>query len=173
MKLILFDTNGFAAWSTDLANLDISKPKPKGSRYWNAVEGEIASKFVSDKEIIDLDGVQRSLDIVETYMPLTDTSSGQVIGVLEFYRNVAGDVAFQVNDAKSSVLRTTVGTMGGLSLVLVGFIIVAEVTINQSRRRELALVEAQLDERARRRISDARATKQSKPIVLSRTSFLE
>ena len=27
VKLILFDSNGFAAWSTDLANLDITKPK--------------------------------------------------------------------------------------------------------------------------------------------------
>ena len=46
VKLILFDTNGFAVWSTDLENLDTTKPKRKGSNYWKANRGEVASKFV-------------------------------------------------------------------------------------------------------------------------------
>ena len=149
MKLILFDPNGFATWSTDSANLDITKPKRKGSRYWNAVEGEIASEFVRNKDITDLDGGQRSLDIVETYMPLTDTYSGQVIGVLELYRDVGGDVALQVKDARSSVLWATVATMGGLFIVLLGFIVTADVTNYRSNRRALSAVEHQLAERTR------------------------
>ena len=157
VKLILFDTNGFVAWSTDLVNLDITKPKRKGSLYWNALEGEIASKFVRNKEVTDLDGVQRSLDIVETYMPLTDTSSGQVIGVLEFYRDVAGDVAVQVDDARFTVLWTTVATMGGLFLVLAGFIVVADLKIYRSNTREMSIVQERNREITAERQALARA----------------
>ena len=149
VKLILFDTNGFAVWSTNLVNLDKTKLKRKGSIYWKARAGEVASKFVRDKTITDLDGVNRRIDIVETYRPLRDTPSGPIIGILEMYRDVGGDIAIQVDDAKEAVLRTTVGTMGGLFLVLVGFIVVADVTIFRSRRREVALVEDQLTERQR------------------------
>ena len=53
----------------------------------------------------------------------------------------------RVDDAKGAVLRTTVATMGGLFLVLLGFIVVADVSIYRSRHRELALVEGQLVER--------------------------
>ncbi len=149
VKIILFDTNGHGIWSTDLANLDKTKTKRKGSSYWKANGGEVASKFVRDKKITDLDGVRRHIDIVETYLPLRDTPAGQMIGVLEIYRDVADDIAIQVEDAKGTVLSTTIATMGGLFLVLAGFIVVADVNISRSRRREVALVESQLDERKR------------------------
>ena len=94
-----------------------------------------------------MNGVSRRIDIVETYLPLRDTPSGQISGVLEFYRDVSGDVAIQVDEAKSTVLRTTVATMGGLFLVLTGFIVVADIGIHRSNRRQVALVESQLAER--------------------------
>ena len=141
VKFILFDTNGFAVWSTDAANLDRTKPKRKGSSYWKAREGEVASKFVLDKEVTDLEGVSRRIDIVETYMPLRETPSGPIIGVIEIYRDVSTDIAFQVSDAKSAVLWTTVATMGGLFLVLFGFIVGADVTIYRSNRQQLSLAE--------------------------------
>ena len=49
--------------------------------------------------------------------------------------------------AKRDILRATVGTMGGLFLALLGFIVVAEVSINRANRREVSLVENQLSER--------------------------
>ena len=51
------------------------------------------------------------------------------------------DVALQVDDAKSAVLWTTLGTMGSLFLVLFGFIVVADVSIYRSNRREMSMVE--------------------------------
>ena len=141
VKIILFDTHGYAAWSTDVANLDMTKPKRKGSLYWDAVEGEVASKFVRDKEITDFDAEHRSLDIVETYMPLRDTPSGKIIGVMEVYRDVGSDVALQVDDARRVVLWTMVGTMGGLFIVLLGFIMVADVSIYRSNRRAMSVVQ--------------------------------
>ena len=55
----------------------------------------------------------------------------------------------QVDDSKATALRTTIATMGGLFLVLLGFIITADVGMHRSRRREVALVEDQLEERKR------------------------
>ena len=78
------------------------------------------------------------------------------MGVLEVNRDVADDVAHQVNDQKSMVLWTTIGTMGGLFLVLLGLIVVADVNISRSRRREVAVVEDQLADRKRSEESLAR-----------------
>ena len=52
---------------------------------------------------------------------------------MELYRDIAGDVAIQVDDAKATVLRVTIATMGGLFLVLSGFIVVADVSTERSR----------------------------------------
>ena len=88
-----------------------------------------------------MDGVVRPIDVVETYVPLRRTRGGEILGVMELYRDLNVDVAVQVDDTKSTVLWTTVGAMGGLSLVLLGFIVVADVTIYRSRRREMAAIE--------------------------------
>jgi signal transduction histidine kinase/CheY-like chemotaxis protein/HPt (histidine-containing phosphotransfer) domain-containing protein len=87
------------------------------------------------------------MDVVETTLAVRETPSGGVIGVMELDRAVAHDLALQVDDARMAVLRTTVGTMGGLFLVLFGFIVVANVAINRSREREVALSDAKLAER--------------------------
>jgi signal transduction histidine kinase len=60
---------------------------------------------------------------------------------MEVYRDIADDVTMQVEDAKSMVLRTTIATMGGLFISLLGFIVVADVTIYRSRQPEIALAE--------------------------------
>ena len=135
-KIVLFDLNGYALWSTHPANVDTTKPKRKDSIYWEAAGGDVASKFVLDGEITDLDGVSRRIEVLETYMPLRDTPAGEMIGVLEIYRDVSDDIAVQVQDAKRTVLWTTVATMGGLFLALLGFIVVADLSIDRSRRRE-------------------------------------
>ena len=145
VKFNLFDLNGNTSWSTDPGTIGISKRE--SPLYQKALAGDVSSKLAKDHEVITLDGVRSQLDVVETYMPLREVSSGPIIGVLEIYRDVGSDVAIQVDEAKTTVLRTTVATMGWLFLVLVGFIVVADVTIYRARRREMALVENQLTER--------------------------
>ena len=78
---------------------------------------------------------------METFLPLRQTPSGQIIGVMEIHRDVASDVALQVDDTKSTILWTTVATMGGLFFVLFGFILTADLNIYQSRKREISLVD--------------------------------
>ena len=145
VKFSLFDLDGNTVWSTDPATIGISKRE--SALFGKAVAGGISSKLVNDHEVVHLDGVSRPIDVVETYLPLRDTPSGEIIGALELYRDVGNDVAIQVEEAKSTVLWTTVATMGGLFLVLTGFIVVADVTIFRANKREMALVDRQLNER--------------------------
>ena len=154
VKLNIFDLNGTTVWSTDLKTIGINKRE--SPLFGKAATGEISSKLVRDHDVVHLDGVVRNVDVVETYLPLRETRGGQLIGVMELYRDVADDVALQVDDAKSAVLLTTVATMGGLFLVLAGFIVVADVAISRGTRRELSLVEEQLNERKQGQESLAR-----------------
>ena len=139
VKLNLFDLNGTTVWSTDPSTIGVTNRE--SPLFGKAATGEASSKLAKDHEVVHLDGVVRSIDVVETYVPLRATRGGKIIGVMELYRDIANDVAVQVDDTKSMVLWTTVATMGTLFLVLVGFVVVADVSILKSRRRELAVVE--------------------------------
>lgn len=136
VKFNLFDLNGNTLWSTDPASVGISQRE--GPLYQTALAGGISSKLAEDHNVIFLDGVNRRGDVVETYIPLRDFPSGQVIGVMEIYRDVTQDVAIQVEEAKSTVLWTTTATMGGLFLLLFGFVVVADRKITQSHENQLA-----------------------------------
>ena len=139
VKLNVFDLNGTTVWSTDPSTIGITKRE--NPLYAQAAVGIPSSHLIQDHEVVHLDGVVRPIDVVETYVPLRRTRGGEILGVMELYRDLNVDVAVQVDDTKSTVLWTTVGAMGGLSLVLLGFIVVADVTIYRSRRREMAAIE--------------------------------
>ena len=152
VKLNVFDLNGTTVWSTDSNTVGVTKRE--STLLGKAFGGDTSSKLVKNLDVVHLDGVERNIDVVETYMPLRETRGGRIIGAMELYRDIAEDVTLQVNDAKSMVLWTTVGTMGGLFLVLFGFIVVADTFIYRSRRREVAVVEEAnrtLEDRVRQR----------------------
>jgi len=115
--------------------------------YQRAAAGETASKLSRGDTSAHLGDTGKNTETVATLLPLKDTQAGQIIGVMEIYRDVSDDVAVQVDQAKSAVLRITVATMAGLLLFLVGFMIVADKSIYRSRKREVSLVENQLEER--------------------------
>ena len=122
-----------------------------------AAGGEVSSKFTRDREVVDQAGQRRRLDVVETLLPLTDPDSGRVMGVVSIERDVSNDVSIQVDDTKSVVRWTTVGAMGGLFLVLLGYIVLADGSISRSRRRELSAVQAanrQLEQRVLQRTEE-------------------
>ena len=152
VKLNVFDLNGTTVWSSDPNTIGVTKRE--SPLFAKAAAGQISSKLVYDHDVVHLDGVVRRIDVVETYLPLRESRGGKIIGAMEIYRDIAGDVGFQVDDAKSVVLWTTMGTMGGLFLVLLGFIVVADVNIYRSNRREVSAIEdanRTLEERVRAR----------------------
>jgi len=138
VKLSVFDLNGTAAWSSDPSTIGVTKRE--SDLFDSAAAGEPASKLVTQHEVVHLDGVARSIDVVETYVPLQATRGGGIIGVMELKRDLNDDVSLQVDDTKATILTTTVGAMAGLFAVLLGFIVAADVTIYRSRRREIAVV---------------------------------
>ena len=147
VRFTLIDLDGTVVWSTDSGA--IGTRTRKDPRISAALAGGTSSRLDRASNVTDIQGVTRRMDVVGTTMPLRETPSGAIIGVVELDRGVAHDVALQVDDARTAVLRTTVGTMGGLFLVLFGFIVVANVGINRSREREASLAEAKLAERKR------------------------
>ncbi len=145
VSLELLDLERNSLWSTDPQT---QQPSPiANSQYQLAVQGEISAELVRGGKPPTLDQASPTRDLLDVYLPLRSTADGPVMGVLKLSRDVTQDVALQVDQVKGAVLRVTVGTLGGLFLVLLGFIIVADTGVNRSRRRELALVQDQLAER--------------------------
>ncbi len=62
---------------------------------------------------------------------------------------VGGGLSNPEQVAKANILRISMWAMGGLFLALSGFVIVADVIIFRSNRREVALAAARLAERER------------------------
>ena len=143
VKLNLFDLTGEIVWSSDPESTGVNKRE--SPLYQKAANGDISSKLVRNWEVTGPDG--RRLDVVETYLPLLDTPSGSIIGVLEIYRDITEDAIIQVDDTMSSITLLTLTTLAALFLALSSFVVTADVKIHRSRRREMALVEGQLTER--------------------------
>ena len=171
VKINLFDLRGKTVWSTDPATLGITKGE--SPLYQAAVSGGIGSKLAKKHDIVDLDGVPRRIDLVETYMPLMESPSGRLIGVMEIYRDVTDDFSIQVLDTKATVLRTTVATMAGLFLVFAGFIVVADILIYRANRRELSVVEGQLGERKRSQGALQRSEEEAKRLAKENSVLAE
>ena len=155
VKVSLLDLNGTTLWSTDPST--IGKADYSSDLIRKASEQGIGSEFIRDVQLVDFGNASRRADVVETYLPLRDSASAQITGFVDIYRDVSADVAIQVDQARAVVLWTTVGTMGGLLLALLGFILAADVTIQRSRRRQLAVVEEAnraLEERVHHRTSE-------------------
>ena len=138
-RLSVLDLSGMVLWSSDQAI--VGEVYPVASLTEQLTANGIASQFVRDQELTDFSGVPRRIDVMEMYLPIPDALTGDIVGIIEADRDVSEDVVFQVDEAKRTVLWITFAAMGGLFLLLLGFILVADRTINRSRRRELAVVE--------------------------------
>jgi signal transduction histidine kinase/CheY-like chemotaxis protein len=147
IQLNLVDPAGQIVWSTDAALVGISERGITG--YREAAAGTVSSQLLDRVELVQSDGSLATVDVVLTHLPVRATAQGEIIGVMEVYRNVSDNLLLQVNDIKAAVVWTTVAVMGGLILVFLSFMGAADITIYRSSRREMALVEAQLDERKR------------------------
>ncbi len=140
VEFSLFDLDGNAVGSTGPRSAAIREEERP--LYEMAMLGQVSSKLRRDHEVIDLDGVARNLDLVLTLVPTRDVS-GQMTGIAGIYYDVSGDFAVLAADTSRKLLWATLGVMGGLFLFLVGFIVVADVSIYRANRREVSLVEKQ------------------------------
>ena len=132
-RLDLLDLDGTILWSTDetMAGAD----KRDNPLFEKGAAGEIASRTVRGYELVDLAGFRRQTDVVEIYLPLRHQGSGQMIGVLTVFRDVGEELAAHLAASRDTLRWTTVTTMGGLFLILAGFVVAADVIIHRARRR--------------------------------------
>ena len=149
----LFSPAGEIRWSTG----SYTGEQPPNALVNSAVDGDISSVFIRDRILVGLDGNERTVDIVDTFVPLRDSSTSPVVGVLAISREVGTDLGQLVNETKSTVVWTTVVTMAGLFFALVGFVVVSDRIIHQSNQRQIAVVESQLAERDRAQKDSIRA----------------
>ena len=145
IRLDVFDLDGEVVWTTD-PNLPMITDGAK-SLFATAAAGGAASRLMRAGEFSDFGGVDGRLDLIQTYLPLSDGPQGQQIGVLGVFRDVTSDLAIQVSDTKSKIPRITLAFMAVLFLAFSGFIVTADVLIQRGRRREVSLVEDRLAER--------------------------
>ena len=115
-RLSLLALDGSVLWSSD--------PEVVGSVFpvaglinKAAVDG-VASEFRRDYELTDSDGVRRRIDVMAMFLPITDATTGRIIGAVEADRDVTADVTIQVEDAKWVVFWMTITTLGLLFLLL-------------------------------------------------------
>lgn len=133
----LFSPAGEMLWST--GSYPIDQPRPTDFQLKEAFAGTISSLLVKNREFVDRDGTVHTIDIVETYVPLRDSPTSPVVGVLEINRRVGTDLGRLLADTKSTVVWTTVATMTGLFLALAGFVVISDRMIHQSNQRQLEL----------------------------------
>ena len=158
LKSSLFAPSGEIVWSTDPSL--IGEYRTDETKVQNAAAGIISSELAQNETFVREDGTTFKTDAVETYVPLRDSPTSPVVGILEFYREVGTDLDQLVDDTKSTVVWTTVATMGGLFFALLGFVIVSDRVIYRSTQRQLALVEGRQAERERAQKELGRAQQQ-------------
>ncbi len=147
---LLFGSDGRLVWSTEPGH-----ETGDGEMFEKALGGEVASRLTRDYATTGPDGEAVRIDVVETYVPVRAMPGGPVIGVFEIYKDATEDQHALVAGAGSSAARRTVYTMGGLFLILLGFVVAADLAMQRARDREREARE-QLEER-NRRLSDTEA----------------
>ena len=134
-RIDLLDLSGHIVWSTDetkvslnLSNVPTFSDALIGrTTFSNDGHSHLDASSTRDGEVESLD----------THVPLRESEFGRIIAVLGLHRDVSGNMALQLKDTNSAILRTTIAAMGGLFLVLLGFMFVANVTINRSKRENI------------------------------------
>lgn len=134
----LFDPAGTTVWSTDLQK--IGKVSENISQAREATYRGVTSEFRPDQEFVDLRGVYRHIDVVETFLPLRTLPSGHVIGVIGIHQQIPRSLGIQVDQTRSAARWVTVITMSFLFVILLGFVAVADTALHRTRVRELSVV---------------------------------
>ncbi len=144
IDISLYDTEGQNLWSTS-GGL-ISERTIPGSVFESAVNGNISSGLgtieirnsemtgheITSSGTIDLGGPGGSsgiTDVVETYLPLLAANSDDIVGVIGVTRDVSEVLMAQISEMRSSVALITLTSLGGVFLILLIFIFVADIRI--------------------------------------------
>ncbi len=127
-QVALFDLSGVSLWRAGGgpgAEADAELLLP-------ALRGEVTSAF--RRNAVEGSGS----GVVETYVPLIAEGSGETLAVLGIFRNVTGDLRAQAGNARSGLMRTTILSLTGAFVVLLGFVMAADSRISRVHARSIS-----------------------------------
>ncbi|MEE8517634.1 MAG: ATP-binding protein [Dehalococcoidia bacterium] len=147
---------GLNVWGSDgslIWGSDANVPRvTAGAADWYtpvAMQGETMSNYQEGKLVSDLQGNERSLDVVQTFYPIRDTApdaeeAGTILGVLEVNQDVTEAALASSGDAFSAALEASIIAGAILLVVLSSIILVAHRYVTGAYRR-VAEKQRQLD----------------------------
>lgn len=133
-NLAIYDTDGNRLWSSALQG-SMSSQLTHASLS-KALNGETDSGIVRDALILPNDS-SHSGDLVVTFVPLVGETSGKPVQILGVSRPVPSGVAGLLEESRATVLKTTLISLSGVFLILLAFVLAADIRI--WRRNEMAL----------------------------------
>lgn len=133
--LNIYEPNGELAWSSSLNPLELGD----GQReiFAGSLEGSIATGLVKNSLVAPATGSSFEADVVETYVPLVDSESGEVALVLGVTRDVTTLLSTSIDQSRSAIFQSTLISLGAGFVVLLAFVFIADVRL--WRQRELAI----------------------------------
>lgn len=133
--LNIFQPDGSLAWSSSLAPTELAPAQKE--IFVNALTGSIATGLVKDSVVSGSTGASFEADTVETYVPFTDSESGEVSLVLGVTRDVKSILSTSIDQSRSAVFESTIMSLGVGFLILLITVFLAD--IRMWKQRELAV----------------------------------
>lgn len=143
-KIKVYDLNGMTIYSSE--QKQIGEDKSKNAGVMGALLGVSKSKLAHQNQFSTFEGEVQDRDVVESYVPRLDETTGKVRGVLEIYGD-ATDGLSEIGGRQWVILGSVVALLTLLYLVL--FVIVKRAQdqiIVQSWERQKALQALALSE---------------------------
>lgn len=136
--IAIYDTSGKRVWSSSIQGTMpalLSEDRLSQSISGESVSGVVKGTFLtSDGSTNDA-----SSDLVYTFIPLIGEVSGETVQVLGVSRPVPIGVASLVESSRDAALQTTLLVLGGVFLVLLAFVLAADIRIWRRNESAIAL----------------------------------
>jgi signal transduction histidine kinase len=133
--LNIYLPDGALAWSSSVS--PVALPSAQREIFTNALTGSIATGLVKGSTVLGSMGQSIVADTVETYVPFTDSESGEVALVLGVTRDVTSILSTSISQSRSAVFQSTLLSLGIGFLVLLATVFIADVRM--WKQRELAI----------------------------------
>lgn len=145
--LAIYDTDGNRLWASSLDGA--MGPRLAEKELAKALNGEIVSGIVSNALLLP-ESPNNAADLVVSFVPLVGETSGAPVQVLGVSRAVPPGVTGLLEESRSTVLRTTLISLSGVFLILLAFVLAADVRIWKRNEKTLAMERVQQERLGRR-----------------------
>lgn len=145
--IAVYDTSGSQLWSSTLQGT--MGVQLASTTLTSVMNGETVSGIIEDAALLP-GNASAPVDLVVTFIPLIGKNSGAPVQVLGVSRPVPPGVAGLLEESRSAVLKTTLISLSGVFLILLAFVLAADVRIWRRNEAALALEREQQEILGRR-----------------------